>query len=86
MCFTAQTSVEPKLEQKQTLQKTAKIRKIGNLQKPTYGTMGPILLSRSQEESSKIKEDLRFPAETRVEPKLSQKVPNKKLLKFVTKK
>ena len=56
------------------------------LQKRTYETVGPILLRRSQEDSSKIQKYLRCPAETVVEPKLWQKLPNKKLLKFVKKK
>ena len=53
------------------------------LEKPKCVTMGPILLSRSQEDSWKIKKDFRFPAETAVESKLWQKMPNKKWLKFV---
>ena len=43
------------------------------LQKPTYETMGTILLGGSQEASSAIKKELRFTAETAVESKLWQK-------------
>ena len=47
--------------------------------------MGPILLSRSEEDSSKIQEDLRCPAETVVEPKLWQKMPKTKVAEICKK-